>query len=311
MPLARALLALIATLLAAIIPWTAAAQTPLPVPALTSRVIDETGTLGPADREALEARLAAIEARNGSQVAVLLVPTTQPEDIAAYANRVGNAWKIGRREVGDGVVVVVAVQDRRMRIEVAKSLEGALPDIATAHIIDETMKPRFRQNDYAGGLMAAVDQIGARIAGENLPLPAEKPRAEQKLFLNIGFLDLIQIILYTSLAVIVCGDIAHELLGGLVGGLLLGSLTGGLTFAVTSSLLLTGIVGGLTLFYTWRRAGKQGPLVSDSSDRGDRSGGSFSSGGSSWGDFGGGGSASDFSSGGGGDFGGGGASGDW
>lgn len=306
MPLARALLALIATLLAAIIPWTAAAQTPLPVPALTSRVIDETGTLRPADREALEARLAAIEARNGSQVAVLLVPTTQPEDIAAYANRVGNAWKIGRREVGDGVVVVVAVQDRRMRIEVAKSLEGALPDIATARIIDETMKPRFRQNDYAGGLMAAVDQIGARIAGENLPLPAEPPTQESKRH-GVDWSDLAVFLFF---GVMVAGPIANSIFGRRLGGVLLGGCTGGLALLLTSSALIAAVAAVLALLYTWFFPGQGAPTVwHGGNSQGSWSGGSSTSsaswGSSSSGDGGG------FSSGGGGDFGGGGASGDW
>src|SRR5690606_14644128 len=97
--------------------------------------------------------------------------TTAPEDIAAFAHRVASQWKIGRREVGDGVLVVVAKDDRRMRIEVARALEGAIPDIAAARIIDAAMAPRFREGDYAGGLQAAVQQLGARIAGEELPLP--------------------------------------------------------------------------------------------------------------------------------------------
>jgi len=139
------------------------------VPPLTGHVIDQTGTLSAADTQALEGQLVALEKARGSQVVVLMVPTTAPEDIAAYANRVGNQWKIGRRDVGDGVLVLVAKNDRKMRIEVAKSLEGAIPDIAAARIIDGAMKPRFQQGDFAGGLSAAVTQIGARIAGEALP----------------------------------------------------------------------------------------------------------------------------------------------
>ena len=145
------------------------AQGLLPVPALDARVIDQTGTLSAAQREALEAKLKAFEEQKGSQIVMLMVPTTQPEDIASYANRVGNAWKIGRKEVGDGILVVVAKNDRKMRIEVAKTLEGAVPDIAAAHIIDDAMKPRFRQNDFAGGLDAAADQLIARVKGEALP----------------------------------------------------------------------------------------------------------------------------------------------
>jgi uncharacterized protein len=117
----------------------------LPVPALTARVIDQTGTLDAIQRKGLDDKLAAFEQKKGSQIVVLMVPTTQPEDIASYANRVGNAWKIGRKDVGDGILVIVAKDDRKMRIEVAKTLEGAVPDLAAKQIIDEAMKPRFRR----------------------------------------------------------------------------------------------------------------------------------------------------------------------
>ena len=113
-------------------------------PRSTARVIDQTGTLDAAQREALEAKLAAFEQKKGSQIVVLMVPTTQPEDIASYANRVATHWKIGRKDVGDGMLVIVAKNDRKMRIEVAKALEGAVPDLAAARIIDDAMKPRFR-----------------------------------------------------------------------------------------------------------------------------------------------------------------------
>ena len=122
MPIALAIQALIAILLIAIGIPPAGAQPLRAVPALNARVIDETGTLGATELQSLQARLAAMEQRHGSQVVVLMVPTTAPEDIAAFANRVGNAWKIGRKEVGDGVLIVVAKDDRRMRIEVAKAL---------------------------------------------------------------------------------------------------------------------------------------------------------------------------------------------
>ncbi|MEB0060096.1 TPM domain-containing protein, partial [Variovorax sp. LG9.2] len=129
----------------------AMAQGVLPVPALDARVIDQTGTLDAAARQSLDAKLAAFEQKKGSQIVVLMVPTTQPEDIASYANRVAATWKIGRKEVGDGVLVIVAKDDRKMRIEVARTLEGAVPDLTAARIIDEQMKPRFRENDFAGG----------------------------------------------------------------------------------------------------------------------------------------------------------------
>jgi uncharacterized membrane protein YgcG len=145
------------------------AQAVQPVPALVAHVIDATGTLQAGQQAALEAKLAALESTKGSQVVVLMVPTTAPEDIASYANRVGNTWKIGRKDVGDGVLLVVAKDDRKLRIEVAKALEGAIPDLAAKQIIDEALTPRFKAGDYAGGLDAAVDQLAARIKGEPLP----------------------------------------------------------------------------------------------------------------------------------------------
>jgi uncharacterized protein len=149
------------------------AQAVQPVPALVAHVIDATGTLQAGQQAALEAKLAALESTKGSQVVVLMVPTTAPEDIASYANRVGNTWKIGRKDVGDGVLLVVAKDDRKLRIEVAKALEGAIPDLAAKQIIDEALTPHFKAGDYAGGLDAAVDQLAARIKGE--PLPSVTP----------------------------------------------------------------------------------------------------------------------------------------
>ncbi|HEY0825151.1 MAG TPA: YgcG family protein, partial [Ramlibacter sp.] len=162
-------------LLLAALAWLGAwAQGVLPVPELTARVIDQTGTLDAIQRQGLEDKLAAFEQKKGTQIVILMVPTTQPEDIASYANRVGNTWKIGRKEVGDGILLIVAKDDRKVRIEVAKTLEGAVPDLAAKMIIDDAITPRFRQGDFAGGLQAAVDQLVARISGEALPEPAQR-----------------------------------------------------------------------------------------------------------------------------------------
>lgn len=297
MPLALVLQALIALFLGAIGAPQAAAQPLRAVPALTARVIDETATLNEAQRQALEARLLAIEQQHGSQVVVLMVTTTAPEDIAAFANRVGNAWKIGRKEVGDGVLVLVAKDDRRMRIEVAKALEGAIPDIAAARIIDGAMKPRFREGDFAGGLDAAVQQIGARIAGEALPPPQGewqgRAGAQQD-----GF-DWTDLAIFLFFGVMAAGPLARRLFGQRLGGLVMGGGAGLLAFIVTSSLLLAAGAGLMALLYTWIFAGRGGPVV-------------WHGGGGGWGGGGfGGGGGGGFSSGGGGDFGGGGASGDW
>ncbi|MFN7156543.1 MAG: TPM domain-containing protein [Acidovorax sp.] len=298
MPLALIYKALIAILFIATgTPWAIANPALQPVPALSGHVIDQTGTLTPADISALQAQLLAIEQSKGSQVVVLMVATTAPEDIAAYANRVGNQWKIGRRDVGDGVLLVVAKTDRKMRIEVAKTLEGAIPDIAAARIIDSAMKPRFQQNDYAGGLSAAVGQISARIAGEALPAPTEDQRTGSGQG-DSGF-DWTDLAIFVFFGVMVGGPLARSLFGNALGGMLMGGGVGAVAFWVTSSVAVSFGAGLLALLYTWIFSGRSGPVIHGGSGGGWGGGGSSSSG------------SGGFSSGGGGDFGGGGASGDW
>jgi len=318
MPLAPVIQALLAIVLIAgtwLAPSLAAAQALLPVPPLSARVIDQTGTLPAADRQALEARLAGIEQRLGSQVVVLMVPTTRPEDIGAYANRVANQWKIGRRDVGDGVILLVAQQDRKMRIEVAKALEGALPDIAAARIIDSAMKPRFQQNDFTGGLTAAVNQIEARIAGEGLPVPGDTTSQRSGQGQPGDGFDWTDLAVFLFFGVMVGGPLARRVFGKGLGGLLVGGGAGGLALLVTSSLLIAGGVAVLALLYTWLFGGRTG-TVWHGGGGGAAAGGMGGWAGGGWGGgggggFGSGGGGGGFSSGGGGDFGGGGASGDW
>jgi len=157
-------------------PAPAAAQSPQKVPALAGRVTDLTRTLDAAQREQLDAQLAAIEQRKGSQVAVLIVDTTQPESIEEYSLRVAEAWKLGRgqvdgKRVDDGVLLLVAKADRKVRIEVGYGLEGAIPDALARRIIAETIAPHFRKGDFFGGLQAAVADLGRLIDGEALPAP--------------------------------------------------------------------------------------------------------------------------------------------
>lgn len=300
--------ALTALFLMAVALFGAQAQGLLPVPALNARVIDQTGTLSAAQRSALDAKLQDFEQKKGSQIVVLMVATTQPEDIASYANRVGNAWKIGRKAVGDGILVVVAKDDRKMRIEVAKTLEGAVPDLAAARIIDEAMKPRFRQNDFAGGLDAAADQLMARVNGEALPeVDARGGDFGDGQGSGRGF-DWQDLGIFLFAAVLVGGPIARRILGKIPGSLALGGVTGVVVMVLTSSLVIAVLAGlGALLFTLLSMAFGSGPSI------GRRGGGGFGGGGwgggssSGGGGFGGGG----FSSGGGGDFGGGGASGDW
>jgi uncharacterized protein len=271
-----------------------------PVPSLSARVIDTAGELAEADRQRLETRLARLETERGTQVVVLLVRSTAPEDIASFANRVANTWKIGRRDVGDGLVVVVAVQDRRMRIEVAKALEGAVPDLMARRIIDEAMAPRFRAGDYLGGLLAATDRLDSLIAGEPLPSPsASVPTGSAP---DRGF-DWDDLAIFLFLAVPVAASISRAALGRSLGALATGVGAGALALWVTASLLIGLAAGVIALLYAMLAGGG-----SSFGRRGTGWGGGWSGGGGgSWGDGGGGG----FSSGGGGDFGGGGASGDW
>lgn len=296
---------LLLALLIAAFPAGVAAQAVQPVPALSARVIDQTGTLD-ADRvAALAARLEALEKSKGAQVVVLLVPTTAPEDIASYANRVANAWKVGRRDVGDGVLLIVAKDDRTLRIEVAKALEGAIPDLAAKRIIDGAITPEFRKGDFGAGLSAGVEQIAALIAGEALPEP---PSAVQRVA-NGGLDGWGDLFAFTMIAVPIAAAILGGLLGRKMGALATGAGVGLLAFVVGASIVIAVIVGAMATVYALFTA------LAGFSGRGRRGGfgaspGGWASGGhrgAGWGAGGGGG----FSSGGGGDFGGGGASGRW
>lgn len=277
----------------------ARAQELVPVPELTARVIDQTGTLTAQQTAALQAKLAAFEREVGSQLVILMLPSTAPEDIADYTQRVGDAWKIGRAEVGDGLLIVVAKDERRLRIAPAKALEGAVPDLAAKQIIDRYLTPAFREGDYAGGLSQAVDALGARIRGEDLPAPlprggaAASPPGAQWQDLALFFL----------LAVPVVGALLTGLLGRKLGSLATGAGAGGLAWLASASLLVGALAAGVALLLVGvlgvgaaRRGlggGVMPPII-------------WGGGGGGWGGGGGG-----FSSGGGGDFGGGGASGGW
>jgi len=276
------------------------AQAVQPVPPLTARVMDRTGTLDASQVRALEAKLAQFEAERGAQIVILIVATTAPEDIAAYAFRVADDWKIGRRHVGDGVLMVVAKDDRRVRIEVARALEGAIPDLAAFHIIDRAITPAFREGDFAGGLNAGVDALMARIRGENLPLPEPRSFPDDALSLS-------DLAVFLFLGVPVAGAVLVGMLGRKIGAVATSGLAGLLTKLLLGSLLL-GIVVAVFAFVFVLALGIGGGR---GGGRGGRGGGGFGGpiiwGGAGGGFRGGGG----FSSGGGGSFGGGGASGGW
>jgi uncharacterized protein len=274
------------------------AHAQLAVPALTAHVVDTTGTLSTEQRAQLDAKLAAFEQSRGSQVVILLVPSTQPEDIASYANRVANTWKIGRKGIGDGLLLIVAVTDRKVRMEVAKTLEGAIPDLATKRIIDEAVTPRFKQGDYASGLDAGVTRIMGLITGEALPAPAQAHSA------GLGDFDWMDLGIFMFIAVPVVGAVTRGIFGTRLGAVATGGIAGGIAMVITTSLLISVLAGVVALMFS---------LISNLP--GKRSSG-WHSGGGGWGSggssgSGGGGFGGGFSSGGGGDFGGGGASGDW
>jgi uncharacterized protein len=274
----------------------------LAVPALTAHVMDQTASLSAAQLSQLDGKLAAFEQTRGSQLVLLMVATTQPEDIASYANRVANNWKIGRKGIGDGLLIIVAKDDRKIRIEVAKTLEGAIPDLAAKRIIDQAMTPRFKQADYVGGLDAAVDQITALISGEALPAPVDTSSAGSS---QDGF-QWMDFAIFAFFAVPVVAAVLRSMLGQTLGALLTGVGVGGIALFLTASLLIGSLAGVGALL--WSVFSGLGSNAGRSLGRGG-GGGGWSSGGG----FGGGSSSSGggFSSGGGGDFGGGGASGGW
>ena len=266
------------------------AQDVLPVPALAARVVDQTATLNETQRAALEAKLAAFEAQAGPQIVLLLVPTTAPEDIASYAQRVADTWKIGRRAVGDGVLLVVAKNDRAVRIEVAKALEGAIPDLAARQIIDRAIVPAFRAGDYAAGLDAAVEQLMARIRGEALPAP--EPRGLKP---SPG-LPLEQLGMFLFVGVMLVGGLLSAIFGRKLGSMVTALAAGGMAWWLSASLVLAiGAAFATVLVVGILGVGTVLRLVAMGVGRGG----------------GGGGGGGGFSSGGGGDFGGGGASGKW
>lgn len=296
---------LIAGLLLAIglpfISFSAWAQGVQAVPALTAHVMDNTSTLTAAQQAVLETKLAAFENAKGAQIVVLLVPSTQPEDIAAYAQRVGDSWKIGRQGIGDGLLLVVAKNDHKLRIETTKALEGAIPDLAASQIIDRVIAPRFKQGDFAGGLNAGTDQIMALINGENLPAPENRHTQHIK---NQGF-DWTQLAVFLFFAVPIGSRLLSAMLGRKLGSVATGGAVGALAWLFSSSLLIGGIAALAGMLFAL--VSSLGILRRSGRSSGWGAPGSFSEGGG----WSGGSSGGGFSSGGGGDFGGGGASGDW
>ena len=266
------------------------ARAQVAVPPLSSRVTDLTGTLAPSARSRLENRLREFERTHGSQVAVLIVPTTQPEPIEQYAIRVAEAWKLGRQGIDDGAILVVAMQDRTMRIEVGYGLEGALNDATCKRILSEIITPEFRRGDFAGGIDAGVDRMLRVIGGEALPTPV--PRASDS-----GDEAAPPVFLLAFLALAVASALRPML--GRLGAALLVALGTTLVASFLTSVWVAVLIGTLAFVLALFAA----PGNSWSSRRRDPTGGGYYGGG-----FGG---AGGGFRGGGGGFGGGGASGRW
>lgn len=260
------------------------------VPPLTGRVIDQTGTLNGGQKAALEQTLQSFEARKGSQIVILVVASTAPETIEQFSLRVAEHWRPGRKKIEDGAVLVVAKDDRALRIEVGYGLEGALNDATSKRIISETITPRFRQGDFYGGIAAGVDRIIRVIDGEPLPAPGRQT--------SRAGTDLEEYMPIIFIVAIGIGGVLRAVLGRLPGALVTGGIVGVAAWLFFASVSIAALAGVIALFITLLGGGMGGGM----GGRGGFGGlGGFGSGGTRGGGF----------SGGGGGFGGGGASGRW
>lgn len=257
------------------------ARAEVAVPALSARVTDLTGTLTADQKAALEETLQVFERKKGSQIAVLLVPTTQPESIEQYSMRVAEQWKLGRKGIDDGALLLIAKDDRALRIEVGYGLEGVLTDIASKRIVSDIIVPHLKTGDFYQGIAAGVDRMIRLVEGEPLPQPAPQENWE-------GNID--DILPGAALAGVFGGKLLRALLGAVLGSLLTFGLVTGGVWLLIKAWIPAMIAGVFATFFSFANF---------------RGGGGFGSGGSGGsGGFGGGGF-----SGGGGGFGGGGASG--
>ena len=276
-----------ASLLALTLCWSFVAGAQVPVPPLTGRVTDQMATLTAEQKVALEQTLQGFEARKGSQLAVLIVPTTAPETIEQYALRVAELWKLGRKKVDDGAILVIAKTDRALRIEVGYGLEGALNDATSKRIISETITPRFKQEDFYGGITAGVDQIIRVVDGDSLPAP--KARSA------VGVANIQQYVPVIFILALVIGGVLRSVLGRFPGALVTGGVVAGAAWLFAGAVSIALVAGVMALMFTLLSGGMGGRGV------GGHYGGGLGRGGFGGGGF----------SGGGGGFGGGGASGRW
>lgn len=252
----------------ALLPLAGWSADPVTLPALVERVVDSTGTLSADEQAGLVARLSELEQAKGAQIAIVMLPTTQPESIEQFGIRLAEAWKIGRKGVDDGVIVIVAKDDRQMRIEVGYGLEGAIPDAIAKRIIDEQMAPSFREGDFAGGLRSTVESLVKAIDGEPLPAPKDQPDDSG------GASDTL---LFVAIFV---ASIARALFG-VAGSLAVSALAGWLAWMSFGSVIAALIAAAVTFGASFLRSGGGGGWHSGGGGRG--GGGGFSGGGGSFG----------------------------
>jgi uncharacterized protein len=239
-----------AWLVVAALAWWQPAVAQLAVPPLTGHVTDQTGTLTAEQKASLEQTLTAFEARKGSQLAVLMVRSTAPEAIEPYALRVAEQWKLGRKKVDDGAILVVAKDDRALRIEVGYGLEGALTDLTSKRIFSETILPRFKQQDFYGGVSAGVTQIIAVIDGEPLPEPAGMPA--------IGAGDVRQFTPILFVLALAVGGVLRAVLGKVPGALVTGGVVGAIAWFLVGAASIALMAGVVALIVTLLGGGMVG-----------------------------------------------------
>lgn len=260
------------------------AQAEVAVPPLTARVTDLSGTLTPAQQQNLEQTLRQFEARKGSQIAVLIVPTTRPEAIEQYAIRVAETWKLGRKGVDDGILLLVAKDDRELRIEVGYGLEGVIPDAVAKRVISEIIVPYFKQGDFYGGIHAGINRLIRLVDGEALPAPQARDNSWS------GIQNLLP---FAFIAAAIGGGLLRAMFGRFIGASVTGAIVGFIFWLIVSSLFAAFIAGIVVFLFVLMAGLRVGP--------GMYGGGGFGGGLGGGGGF----------SGGGGGFGGGGASGKW
>jgi uncharacterized protein len=283
--------------LALAVTWDPQREGGQPIPPLSAHVTDLTGTLSASERQALEAKLAGWEAKTTNQLAVVIVPTTKPEAIEEYSIRLAEAWKIGQKSKDNGVVFVVAKNDKQMRIEVGYGLEGDLTDVASRRIIGDTVAPLFSQGKFAEGINAGVDRIMAVVGGTDTAAPPPPPRrAKGSRGFDIGTLALIALVVVPALGAIlrsIFGNVGGSLAGGAVVGGAVWLFAGSILFAIVGAIVALVVIAFSSL---GGGRGTPGMMLPGGFGGGGFGGGGFGGGG--WG-------------GGGGGFGGGGASGGW